>query len=459
MKKIFSFICLLLIAFVANANPTPPLPIANQSSIAPMLKKAMPAVVNIVNRGEVPLPDNPFLKRELKQRMKMRRKNGDKFTKSPRFTGSGSGVIIDAKQGLIVTNAHVVTMNKNIMVTLSDGRQYQATVIGEDDQTDIAVAKIKADNLTEIPFADSNKTKVGDFVAAIGSPFGLTQSVTAGVVSALNRGNLGLEGYGNFIQTDAPINKGNSGGALVNLKGKLIGINTALLSGGEGNIGIGFAIPSNMVKSIVQQILKFGKVHRGMLGVMVQTLSPDIAKIYNVPKTKGAIITLISPHSPAEKANLKVGDIIVKVNGKKVISNTDIHNITGLLRTGDDVTLNVLRDGKELTIKAKTAKAKDTKVKELKANPYFFGTLLTDITLLNKDSRYIKGIRVIRVDDFSPASVCGLQPNDIIVTANRKKVTSIKNLLAATKATKNDLLLNVIRGPNAGFVVIKKPVA
>ncbi|MBU1628554.1 MAG: trypsin-like peptidase domain-containing protein, partial [Gammaproteobacteria bacterium] len=232
-------------------------------SLSHMLKQALPGVVNIVSQGELPIPNDPFLRRELEQQQ-----HGASVEQNKHFVSVGSGVIIDAEHGLIITNAHVVNLARNITVTLNDGRHFQAKKIGEDDTTDIAVLQINATDLTSIPFGDSNKLVVGDFVAAIGSPLGLKQSVTSGIVSALHRSDLGIEGLENFIQTDAPINMGNSGGALMNMDGQLVGINTALLSGSGGNIGIGFAIPSNMAKSVVAQILEFGKVQRGLMGVL-----------------------------------------------------------------------------------------------------------------------------------------------------------------------------------------------
>jgi serine protease Do len=450
MKKLLIIITslgLLLTASITLAELPPNA--TQQHSLAPMLKKAMPAVVNIVNRGTIQLFNDPFLKRELMKHKEFR------MLDNKHFVSFGSGVIIDAKKGLIVTNAHLVDFSRTITVTLSDGRHYHAKKIGADNETDIAVIQIQAPNLIALAMADSNNITIGDFVVAIGSPFGLKQSVTSGIVSALNRSNLGIEGYENFIQTDAPINIGNSGGALVNMQGELIGINTALISNSGGNVGIGFAIPSNMTKSIVDQLLKFGKVHRGLMGVLVQTLTPDVARAFKQTKTKGAIVSYVVPYSPAAIAGIKVGDIITKLNDKKIKSSDDIRNLTGLLRIGDTAKLTIIRNDKKINIAVRTSDPSSSKQKDLKNNPYFYGVQLLNVTEQNPAHGYTTGIRVLAVDEYSPAGTAGLRPGDVIVSANHIKVKSIKALQKAATPNESGLLLNILRENGAVFLVIK----
>lgn len=454
MKKLANLLFIGGIIFVALlATATARIPISalqqNKNSIAPMLQKVMPAVVNIISQGEIQLASDPFLKRELSKYPAFQ------MLDKKHFVSLGSGVIIDANRGLIVTNAHLVTLAKTITVTLNDGRHYNARKLGADNETDIALIQIKAKNLTAITSANSNDLRIGDFAIAIGSPFGLKQSVTAGIISALNRSNLGIEGLENFIQTDAPINIGNSGGALVNMQGKLIGINTAIMSPTGTNLGIGFAIPSNMVQSIVTQLLEFGKVRRGLMGVLVQTLTPDLAQAFNTPNTQGAIISKVVPFSPANRAGLKKGDIITAINNHKIKSSEDIHNLIGLLHIGDTARLTLLRNNKQLQISVITANPKASEQKLIQSQPFFYGVQMENIISQDPSHGYIQGILVHKVNEYSPAWTSGLRPNDIIVSANHHPVTTIKQLINAAKNTRHDLMLNVLRGPGAIFIVIK----
>lgn len=413
------------------------------TSLHTMLKQAMPAVVNIYVQGQLPPSRAPLMQPNATPQM------------GPRFQDVGSGVIVDGKNGLIVTNAHVVQYSQIIVVTLNSGRRYQAKLLGSDVPSDIAVLKISADNLSSIPLADSDKAEVGDFVVAIGSPFGLlNQSVTSGVISALNRSDLGIEGYENFIQTDASINPGNSGGALVNMQGELVGINTAILSPGGGNIGIGFAIPSNMVKSVMEQLIRYGKVERGVMGVYVQDLTPDLADALNAHGKKGALITEVAPGSPAAKAGLKAKDIVIGINGKSTESGAELKNTLGLTRVGSTVELKVLRGEKTFTTQARLIPKEEAFAP---TKPSFLsGVQLRDYDQLNFNNEEVKGVQVVDLDVNSAAALKGLRPGDIILSANNQPVTSVMELskIASNKDAKS-LLLEVqhVRGGNIFIVV------
>lgn len=343
--QIFLLISILLTAFgltfakipvQANGSPLP--------SLANMLEKVTPAVVSIHAEGRQvvydPASSDPILRHFFGNAIK------EKKTK-----GSGSGIIVDARQGYILTNAHVIAGADKIWITLSDNRQFNAKLIGTDPKADIAVLQIPNNNLISLPFANSDKLRVGDFVVAIGNPYGLGQSVSSGIVSALGRNNLGIEDYENFIQTDAPINPGNSGGALINLRGQLIGINTAILGGNSGgNVGIGFAIPANMAINIMDQLINYGQVQRGSLGIAVRTLTPALAQELNVNVTTGAVIAKVFANSHAAKAGLRIKDIITHVNQSVVRNMGDVRNKIGNLRVGTRVELNIIRNGKRQRI-------------------------------------------------------------------------------------------------------------
>lgn len=320
-------------------------------TLAPMLKQVTPAVVSIAVRGSVamapnPLFDDPFFQRFFNLPDRPLRRE---------FRSAGSGVIVDAAKGYVLTNSHVVQNAGEVTVTLRDGRQLPAKLIGADPEVDIAVIQISSNNLTALPLGDSDRLQVGDFVIAVGNPFGLGQTVTSGMVSALGRSGLGIEGYEDFIQTDASINPGNSGGALVNLRGELIGINTAIVGPSGGNIGIGFAIPVNMARRIMTQLITHGEVRRGQLGIQIQDLTPDIAKALNISDTRGAVVTVITPGSPADSAGLKVEDVVVGVNGEPIRSASDLRNKIGLEQVGAEVKLDILRRGERRTVTARLA--------------------------------------------------------------------------------------------------------
>lgn len=413
-------------------------------SLAPMLQKILPAVVNISVVGQVNI-GNPFAN-----------SNGPQSGPN-KFATLGSGVIIDAKKGYILTNAHVIRYASAVTVSLSDGRQYNAKIIGVDTPSDVAVLQINAQNLTSIPVANSDNLKVGDFVVAVGNPFGLNQTVTSGIVSALQRTGLGIEGYENFIQTDAPINPGNSGGALVNLSGQLIGINTAILAPDGANIGIGFAIPSNMAQSVMLQLIKYGSVRRGLLGIMIQTLSPGLADAFKLPNQTGALVAEVNPNSPAAKAGLRPGDVILGVNGQKINDAAQVTNIVGLIRVDSPVSLAILRNGKIIKTQVIIASPNQYLAETRALDPLLFGINMRDFGQVTALHGNVVGVQITGIAEESPAwhaSPIGLRPGDIITTANMKPIRNIGDLMVIAKAS-NELVLNILRGDAAMFVVVK----
>ncbi|MFO1408060.1 MAG: DegQ family serine endoprotease [Steroidobacteraceae bacterium] len=390
-------------------------------SLAPMLKRATPAVVNVQTRGTVqeqnPLFNDPFFRRFFDVPNQPRERE---------FQAAGSGVVVDAKNGYIVTNAHVIENAKEITVQFLDNHTLKATVVGRDEGSDLAVLKVQGANLTEIPIADSDELEVGDFVVAIGNPFGLGHTVTSGIISALGRSGINPEGYEDFVQTDASINPGNSGGALVDLNGRLVGINTAIISRTGGNIGIGFAIPANMMKTVMQQLIKYGEVKRGVLGVNIQTLTPDIAESMGLANTQGALVSQVIDGSAADKAGIKAGDVITAVNGKPVKDAAALRNQIGLLRIGDKVDVSIVRDGKPRRITATIAE-RDAAA-EADAAGLHDGLQGADLTDAQGG-----GVLVRSVADGSPAAQRGLRANDVIVAVGRTRVANLAEFQRATQ--------------------------
>ncbi|WP_438971230.1 DegQ family serine endoprotease [Methylophaga sp.] len=421
-------------------------------TLAPMLERSKPAVVNIATRSEVKVQDNPLLNDpffrhffDLPEQPRTR----------PRQS-LGSGVIIDAKQGLVITNNHVIRGADEITVSLTDGRNFQAEIVGSDPATDVALIKISSDDLTALPLADSESLRVGDFVVAIGNPFGLGQTVTSGIVSALGRSGLGIEGYENFIQTDASINPGNSGGALVNLRGELVGINTAIFSPGgasAGNIGIGFAIPSNLVKQISDQLLEHGEVKRAYLGVQMQDITPELAQAFAIDVQQGAVVTHVVPDSAADVAGLRVGDIITAVDGAQLINADSLRNTIGLMMVGQKVKLDIIRDGKDKTLIAKVKQTRQTEESGT-VHPKLAGATFGDI---EEDSPYfgrVEGVMVYSVKRGSPAWNAGLRSEDVVTSVNRRAVKNLEEFKPMVKNTEQ-VLLNIIRGRRAMFLLLK----
>ncbi|MDE2138761.1 MAG: Do family serine endopeptidase [Gammaproteobacteria bacterium] len=352
MRAAIPALALGTLATLAAAGVPPSVGDTPLPSLAPMIRKVSPAVVNVATRGTVrdagaqnPLLQDPFFRRFFDL------PPGGAPREHP-FMSAGSGVIFDAREGYIVTNAHVVENASEITVTLQDGRDLKATLVGSDQPADVAVLKVSAAGLSQMPLGDSSRLEVGDFVVAIGNPFGLQHTVTSGIVSGLSRTGINPDGYEDFIQTDASINPGNSGGALVNLRGELIGINAEILSSNGGNIGIGFAIPVNMVRSVMEQLVKYGAVRRGQLGVSMYTVTPDIAHSLGLPSASGALVSRVVEGSPADKAGVRVGDVITSVNGQPVRSNSELRNASGLASVGDRIDVGLLREGKPLKVTA-----------------------------------------------------------------------------------------------------------
>jgi len=353
-------------------------------------------------------------------------------------------VIVDAAKGYVVTNFHVIKDAQQVVVTLKDRRQFQAKLVGTDPGTDIALLKIEAKKLQALRLGNSDTLNVGDFVVAIGNPFGLGQTVTSGIISALGRSGLDIEGYEDFIQTDASINPGNSGGALVNLKGELIGINTAIIGPSGANVGIGFAVPSVMVKAVVDQIARFGEVRRGRLGASSEDISYDLAASLGLASVDGAIITSVEPNSPAEQAGLKARDVVTGANGKSVRDSIDLRNRIGLMSVGETLNLDLIRNGKPLTMKVKISKAPDVPGTGAETVPQLAGATVANFKA--GSSREPEGVVVTKVEANSPAWVHGLRPGDIIAGVNRQKVRSVTEFLTAVKSSRDSISLNLLRG-------------
>ncbi len=434
--KIRIFSVGLLLALAGPAVAALPTHIDNQpvTSLAPLVEAASPAVVNIRVRQTVSTR-SPFTDDAMRRFFGLPNGGGN-----PREVQSaGSGVIVNANEGYILTNHHVVENADEILVTLLDGHLLEAEIIGTDAETDIALLKVSADDLTEMPIGDSEAVRVGDFVIAIGNPFGLGHTVTSGIVSALGRTGIG-GGLEDFIQTDASINPGNSGGALVNMRGELVGINSAIISRTGGNVGIGFAVPTEIADSVMNQILDFGAVRRGLLGVSISPIDAAAAAALDAPVTGGAMITVISPNSAAEKAGLQVGDIVVVVNDKEISNARELSNAIGLLSVGDEVAIRYVRDGESLLTTAELGERITTNVAGGDIHRGLSGAEFQSTTASS-----VRGVEVPAVEEGSPAAQRGLRNGDVVVMVNRQRVQSIGELVEA--ASENRILfLTVQRG-------------
>ncbi|MDP3859290.1 MAG: DegQ family serine endoprotease [Stagnimonas sp.] len=419
-------------------------------SLAPMLREVMPAVVNIsvTSKVEVQNPFGPMM-----DDPNFRRFFGIPDQPQQREAQSlGSGTIVDAAKGYILTNNHVVADADEIKVRLSDDREFAAKLIGRDQDSDLAVIQIKAERLKAVSIGNSDALQVGDFVVAIGSPFGLRQTATTGIVSGLGRATgFGIE---DFIQTDASINPGNSGGALINLRGELIGVPSQILSRSGGNIGIGFAIPINLAKSVMGQLIESGSVTRGRIGVQGQDLTPELAKSFGLNNARGVVVSRIVPNGPAAKAGLKVEDIILKANGREVTDFNQLRTVIGLLRVGEKVQLDILREGKPRSISVAVGKDSEQAAPGSAVNPKLQGATFAPADESNVESGDIRGVVVAKIEPRSAAARTGLRQGDIIIGVNRRPVNSMEDFGKLT-AGQAELLLHVRRGEGALFLIVQ----
>ena len=449
--RTWSVILLAMTSTVVIAQWPAELPTSGgRPTLSPLLKKVTPAVVNVgvkgsTNRRSNPLYNDPFFRRFF---------NAPEQAPTRPRQSVGSGVIINANEGYVLTNHHVINNANEITVTLADGREFTAELIGSDEGTDVALLQVDADNLHELRLGDSDSVEVGDFVVAIGNPFGLGQTVTSGIVSALGRSGLNID-YEDFIQTDASINPGNSGGALIDFNGNLIGINTAIIAPSGGNVGIGFAIPAKIAKGIVTQLVEFGGVKRGVLGVMITTVTPALAEALDLNVENGALINQVVEDSAAQAAGLQAGDVVIAVDGAPIDTAGDLRNRIGLKRVNDDVNLNIIRDGKQKTINAKvgepgaTMLAGGTKIEKLK------GAEFTNIPSEHPQQGQVEGVLVTKVESGSPAARSGLRQNDIVQTVNNRNVRSVDDLANILENVSATVVLKIRRGSSTIVIAIQ----
>ncbi len=450
----FLLICISIVSYSASMPPVVLSSSQELPGLAPMLEKVLPAVVSIRVSGT--RVQNQQLPEEFKFFF------GPNFPSHQQsirpFEGLGSGVIIDSEKGYILTNNHVIDNADNIQIQLNDGREISVKLIGRDQQTDIALLQIKDSSiddlkklkLTAIKISDSDKLRVGDFAVAVGNPFGLGQTATSGIISALGRSGLNVEGLENFIQTDASINRGNSGGALVNLNGELIGINTAILTPGGGNIGIGFAIPSNMAKSLSDQIIKYGEVKRVLLGIKGTEMTSDIAKALNIDAQKGAFVSEVIPNSIASKAGIQPGDVLVSINNKNINSFAELRAKIGTSEIGKKISIGLLRKGKQKEV---NVILEDSNFNSTKAE--ILTTSLMGATLSNSTIKGTKGVKVDSVSSNSPAAMLGLAKGDLIVSANEQRIESINQLRKIIETKPTALALNILRDDQNIYLLLR----
>ncbi len=445
---------LMLLLLVAPLQAALPVSVDGQQlpSLAPMLERITPAVVNIATRGKtrrrIELPINDPLFRRFFDLPSIER--------IQETANLGSGVIVDAAKGLILTNDHVIKDAYEINVTLTDGRELRAEILGRDSDTDVALIQVPAENLTQIPMADSSALRVGDFVVAVGNPFGLGQTVTSGIVSALGRSGLGIESLEDFIQTDASINLGNSGGALVNLRGELVGINTAIYSGaGKGSIGIGFAIPINLANDIMAQLIEHGEVRRGRLGAQGQDLTAQLAQAFGIERNNGFIVTQIETGSPADKAGIRVGDVIVAANGKPIRSAAGMHNLVGLQRFGESFEITLFREGAEIELSVVMQPIEVNKVNGERVHAKLAGAAIGEMREQHLQRGRIDYLQMLMIEPGSNAEASGFLVGDIIFSINKQLTRNFEEMFALVESNGTGMVMNIRRGNRELYILLK----
>lgn len=455
MPKHWILVLFMLLGLGLGWSTIPPtraaLPVAVHGqplpSLADMVERVVPAVVNITTATRIRTVENPLLSDPFFSRFF----NLPQMEREKMQQSLGSGVIVDAAKGLVITNYHVISKADSISVTLGDGRTVQGKRVGMDQETDVGLIQIPSQNLKAVPLGNSDTLRVGDFVVAIGNPFGLGQTVTSGIISALGRKGLGIEGYEDFIQTDASINPGNSGGALVNLAGELIGINTAILAQGGGNVGIGFAIPVNMAQRIIVQLVQYGEVRRGLLGIKTQDLTRELASTFDITQRQGTVVTQTIPGSAADKAGLRSGDVVLSANGRPIQNSASLRNLIGLSMVGERIPIEFLRDGKRRKVTIEVTEPRTKRIDGEHLDSRFQGSVLEKL----EDGEPNQPIIVVSVQPDSTAWQTGLREGDLILSVNRQLVRSFEELAAVVKRNRREMLLNIQRGQEGFFILVR----
>lgn len=453
-------VCIFALTFPAPlASQTADLPLfVNDDglpTLAPLLADVTPAVVSISieSRDAVqmsPLFNDPFFQNFF---------DLEPFQQQPQLRqqlSTGSGVIIDANKGYILTNHHVLENGDRIIITLKDSRKFDAKLVGSDPATDIALIEIDANDLSALEMGDSDRLQVGDYVVAIGNPFGLGQTVTSGIVSALGRSGINIEGYEDFIQTDAAINPGNSGGALITLDGRVAGINTAIIAPSGGNVGIGFAVPANMAMAVINQLIEFGEVQRGQLGVTIQDFTPDIAEALGIEAGPGVVVTQVMPGTAAEEAGLQAGDIIVSLDRRNVAGSADLRNQIGQKRLGRKIEIGIIRDGRKMTLSAILRNEAQSAVQSgEREDGWLSGAELRNLAPGDPLYGEVSGVVVLQLDPDSRAAWSGLDAGDIIVAVNRVPVSSLAELREELRKSEQTVALTIRRGSARIFLIMR----